>query len=102
MVNALMQGILDMLGWLLDLVLTPVNLIVDNLFPSVAGLINVFTEFIQNYLGGGISYFAQFIPPITRGVISFWLVFLIAYYGVVWGYTLIIKLWNLIQKLKFW
>lgn len=102
MFNAIFKGILSVLGWVLDLVLTPINLLIDNLFPNMASYIELFTTFITRYVGGILAYFSNFIPPFTKQVILMWLIFLIAYYGIAWGYSLIIKIWNLIQKLKFW
>ena len=102
MIKALLNGIMKMVTSVLDIVLLPVNSLISNLFPDMSVAISRFTAFVNSYFGTGLTYFFQLIPPLTRNIIVLWFTFLITYYGVVWSYSLIIKIWNVIQKIKFW
>lgn len=102
MIKALLKGILSMATSIVNLVLTPINSLVLALFPDMSLAITNFTNTINTYVGGSLAFVSQFIPPLTKSLLLFWLTFLIAYYGFIWSYTLIIKIYNVIQKIKFW
>ena len=102
MVKAILNGIMKLVTNIINIVLLPVNALISNIFPNFSSSINQFNSFVSNYVGGTISYFSSLLPPITRNVIAIWLSFLIVYYGVAWSYTLIVKIYNVIQKIKFW
>ena len=102
MIKAILNGLMSLVTTVLDIVLLPVNALIENIFPDMSNAINTFSNFVSTYIGGSIGYFASILPPISRSIIILWLTFLITYYGVVWSYTLIMKIWNVIQKIKFW
>lgn len=102
MIKAIINGIMSLVSSILDIVLLPVNTLIENIFPDMSNAISTFTTFIQTYIGGTLGYFFSILPPITRSIIIMWFTFLITYYGVVWSYSLIMKIWNVIQKIKFW
>lgn len=102
MAKAIMKVIMKLVSSVVDIVLLPVNALISGIFPDFASSINNFNNFVSNYVGGTIGYFSSILPPITRQVIGIWLAFLITYYGVVWSYSLVIKIYNVIQKIKFW
>lgn len=102
MIKALLNGILNMITSLLDIFLTPVNLLFENLFPDMTSAISTFNNFVTRYVGGSLSYFFSIFPPIFRGVLVTWLTFVVAYYTIHYTYLGIIKLFAIIQKIKFW
>ena len=102
MIKALLNGIMKIVTSALDIVLLPVNALIKNIFPDMSNAINTFTTFVNTYIGGTLGYFFSILPPISRSIIILWFTFLITYYGVVWSYSLIVKIWNVIQKIKFW
>lgn len=102
MIKAIINGLMSVVTSILDVILIPVNALINGIFPNMASAISSFNSFISNYVGGTISYFASILPPITRNIIGIWLTFLITYYAVVWSYSLIVKIYNVIQKVKFW
>lgn len=102
MIKAIINGLMKLVTSILNIVLLPVNTLIANIFPDMSSAINTFTTFITNYVGGSLAYFSSILPPITRNIIVLWLTFLITYYGIVWSYSLIMKIWNVIQKIKFW
>ena len=102
MIKAILNGVMKLVTNIINIVLLPVNALIGNIFPNFSSSVSQFNSFVTNYVGGTISYFSSLLPPITRNVIAIWLTFLIVYYGVVWSYSLIVKIYNVIQKIKFW
>lgn len=102
MAKAIMKVIMKLVSSIVDIVLIPINALISGIFPDFSSAISNFTTFVNTYVGGTIGYFASILPPITRSIIGLWLTFLVTYYGVVWSYSLITKIYNVIQKIKFW
>lgn len=86
----------------IDIILIPINTIIDNLFPSMANAITNFTNMCNSFFSGGFQWLLQFVPTLTKSMILIWITFEITYYGVIWTYTLVIRTYNVIQKIKFW
>ncbi len=102
MIKAILNGILNFIIKVLDIVLIPINALFTNLFPDVSSMISTFNNFVNTYLGGGLAYFFSLLPPIFRGLLSTFITFTIAYYGVYYVYVGIKKIFDIIQKIKFW
>lgn len=102
MIKKLLNGILNMASSLVSLVLTPINLLIENLFPNMANAISTFNTFVNTYIGGSLSYFFNLLPPIFRSLLVIWFTFVIAYYGIIYTYLGIKKIYEVIQKIKFW
>lgn len=102
MINALLKGILKVITKLLSLFLLPINLLINQLFPDMSAAIGHFNTFVNTYLGNTLTFFFSILPPIFRSIILIWLTFLITYYTVYYSYLAIIKIFDLIQKIKFW
>lgn len=102
MAKALMKVIMKLATSAVNIILLPINSLIDGIFPDFSSSISSFNSFVSTYVGGTITYFSSILPPITRSVIGLWLTFLITYYSVSWSYALIIKIYNVIRKIKFW
>lgn len=102
MIKALINGILNIVSWVVNLILTPINLLIANLFPDMNTAISNFNNVINNYVGNTLSWASNFIPPLTKNMVVLALTFMITYYGVIWTYTMTIKVFNIIRKIKFW
>lgn len=102
MIKALLKGILKMLIAILNIVLLPINALLENVFPNMTQAINTFTNFINNILGNNMIYFFHILPPIFRTLLVVWFTFVISYYSIYYTYLAIIKIWAIIQKIKFW
>lgn len=102
MIKAIINGILNILMKVIDIVLTPLNLLFDNLFPDVGNMISTFSTFVNTYVGGTLSYFFSLLPPIFRGLLTLFITFVIAYYGIYYTYIGIKKIFDIIQKIKLW
>lgn len=102
MVKAIINGIMKMLTKVINMALLPINSIFSNIFPNMSSAISSFTTFINNYLGNTLGYFFSILPPIFRSILTIWFTFIIAYYGIYYTYLAAVKIWGIIQKLKFW
>lgn len=102
MIKAILSGLLSMLTSIVNIFLLPINVLFENLFPDMTNSISVFNQFVNNYLGGSLSYFFSIFPPIFRNTLIIWLAFVVGYYTIHFTYTSAIKVWTIIQKIKFW
>lgn len=102
MIKALLNGILGLAKKLIAIVLTPINLLITNLFPNMASAITTFNNFVNQYIGGSLSYFFSLLPPIFKTLLVLWFTFVITYYGFIYTYKGIIKIYQVIQKIKVW
>ena len=83
MIKALLNGILGLAKKLITIVLTPINLLVANLFPNMANAITTFNTFVNTYIGGSLSYFFSLLPPTFRSLLVLWFTFVIGYYSFI-------------------
>lgn len=102
MIKALINGILKLLIMILNIVLLPINALIENIFPDMASAIQTFTNFLNNVVGNNMAYFFHLFPPIFRNLLVIWFTFVIAYYSIYYTYKGILKIWEIIQKIKFW
>ena len=102
MIKAILNGILNALTGVVSFLLTPINSLVANLFPSMANAIATFNSFVSNYLGSNLTYFFSMFPPIFKSLLVLFITFCIGYYTVHFTYTALVKIFNVIQKVKFW
>lgn len=102
MIKALLNGILTIITSILNVFLLPINALFENLFPDMTSAISTFNNFVNTYVGGTLSYFFSILPPIFRGLLVIWFTFLISYYTIYFSYHALIKIWGIIQKVKFW
>lgn len=102
MIKKILNGLLKMILKVLNIFLLPVNALIENIFPSMTNAINTFNNFVTNVLGNNLAYFFHLLPPIFRTLLFTWFTFVIAYYSIYYTYLAIIKIWSVIQKIKFW
>lgn len=102
MIKAILNGILKVITTLIGFILTPVNALFSNLFPDMSNAISTFNTFVNTYIGGALSYFFSLFPPVFRSILIIWFTFVVAYYGIIYSYKAIIKIFEIIQKIKFW
>lgn len=102
MIKAILNGLLGALTGVVNFLLTPVNSLISNLFPNMAQAIATFNNFVNTCLGSNLSYFFSMFPPVFKTLLVLFLTFCIGYYTVYFTYVTIIKIFNIIQKVKFW
>lgn len=102
MIKALINGLLKLLLMILNIVLLPINALIENVFPDMANAIQTFTNFLNNIIGNNMVFFFHLLPPIFRSLLVIWFTFVISYYTIYYTYLAILKIWTIIQKIKFW
>ena len=102
MINAIFTGLFKLLNSLIDLVLTPLNILVSNIFPDFSQMIGSFATAVDTYFGNGLAYFFSMLPGVTRYVVLLYLSMLVGYYSVSINAFAVTKIWALIQKIKVW
>lgn len=102
MIKAIINGLLKIIMLILNVFLLPINVLIENLFPDMTQAIGTFNTFVNTYVGGTFTYFFSILPPIFRGILVVWFTFLISYYTIYYTYHGLIKIWGIIQKIKFW
>ena len=92
---------LDLLATLVQVVVFPINAVISSTLPDISSrissVINGFTT-ITNTLGWAIGL----IPTPILTTLSFILIVEIAKFTIFRSTHLVIKVWNLFQKIKFW
>lgn len=102
MVNAILNGFLNAVNTIINTLLSPLDNLVSSLFPDMSTIISNFNTFVSNYVGNGLGYFMTLFPPLTLNVIRFALTFAIAYGTASITYWTFTRIYELIQKIKFW
>lgn len=102
MAKALFSVFFKIIKSVVNIVLTPINLLVVNFFPNLATIINSFNTALTIYLGGGLTYFFNLIPPTSRTLILLYVSILLIYYTSIFSYHLILKIFQIIKKIKIW
>lgn len=102
MIKGILKGILKMILAILNIVLLPINNLIANVFPNMDNAISTFNNFVNNVIGNNLVYFFHILPPTFRSLLVIWFTFVISYYSIYYTYTGILKIWGIIQKIKFW
>lgn len=102
LIKAILNGILNALVGVVSFLLTPLNNLVSTLFPNMASAIGTFNGFVDNYLGSNLAYFFSMFPPIFKSLLVLFFTFCITYYTVYFTYIALVKIFTIIQKVKFW
>ena len=102
MIKVILNGLLSALTGVVSFLLTPVNALVENLFPDMANSIATFNNFVDTYLGSNLAYFFSMFPPIFKSLLVLFFTFCIVYYTVHFTYISLVKIFTIIQKVKFW
>lgn len=101
MFKALFNIILNMLGTLVQLVTYPINSIITSNMPDlsskIADVVSTLSSIFDTILWG-----LGLLPDVLITTLIFILTIEIAKHTIVIGTHALIKVWNLIQKVKFW
>lgn len=102
MAKAIFKVLLKFIKSVVDVILSPINLLVANLLPDLSQMISTFNNGVSRVIGSGLGYFANFLPPYTRTLILVYLGFLITYYTITISVHAILKIINIIKEVKIW
>ena len=102
MAKALFNVFFKVIKTVLNIFMAPINALIVGLFPSLGTIISSFNAAVTLYVGGGMSYFFSLIPPASRYLIMLWLSILISYYGIIFTYHIVLKIIQIIKRIKIW
>ena len=105
MIGALLSGlfslILNLLATIVQIVLLPINLLFQGIFPDLSTSINDVVQGFSQALSG-LSWAVSVIPPVIRTTLLLILTIEIALFAVLKSTRLTSRLWKILQKIKVW
>ena len=101
MFAAIINFFLNLLGFIIQVVLIPFNTIFINVLPDLTSQINQVTNGISE-LFKGIGWALGLLPPGILPVLVFVITIEICKHTIWANAHAIIKVWNVLQKIKFW
>lgn len=102
MAKAIFSVFLKFIKSIVNIFLAPINALVVGLFPDLATLLSSFNNAVSQILGTNIAFFAHLIPPSTRNFIIVYLTILISWYTVTISVHAVLKVVNIMRRLKIW
>lgn len=99
--QAIFNVLFGVIVGLANIFLAPINAIVSTFIPDLSSAINSFTSGL-NLVSSLFSYFSYLVPPNTRALIVLYLTFLISYYTISFSVHAIIRIVEIIKKVKVW
>lgn len=85
----------------IQIVTSPLNLIITNALPDFTAKINQVVSGVPT-LFSGIYWAVGLLPPSVADVLLFIITVEIAKHTIFTNTHLLIRVWNLLQKIKFW
>lgn len=101
MFQALFNIIINLLATVIQLICWPINALITSTMPDLTAQINQVSNGL-NDLFTGIGWALGLLPPGILGVLTFILGVEIAKHTIFVSTHTLIKVWNVLQKLKFW
>lgn len=101
MIQAIFRFLLNLLATLVQIVVSPINLLFVNLLPNVSDKITQVNNGI-NSLFAGMGWALGLLPPGVLPVLIFIITIEIAKHTIWANSHMIIKVWQVLQKIKFW
>lgn len=101
MIKALLNGILTAITQIINLVCLPIDTLITNAFPDLTTSIDKGISGIDQ-LFSNISYALGFVPSSLIETLILILTLQIAFITLMISYHGITRVYNVIQKIKFW
>ena len=102
MAKAIFNVLFKVIKTIANLLLTPINLIVSNLFPDFANLVNTFNTALNTFVTGTLNYFFHILPPNCRAFILLYFTVMVSYYTISISIHAILKVYTIIKNIKIW
>lgn len=101
MFKALFNILINLVATLVQLICLPINAIIVNALPDVSQkIIDVTSTFSQIF--NNMNWALALIPPAISETILFIITCEIAKHTIYISTHTLIKVWNIVQKIKFW
>lgn len=101
MFKALFKLIINLLATVIQLICWPVNTLITNLLPDLSSKITQVTDTLNNVFNS-ITWALGLIPPVVTETILFILTIEIIKHTIYISTHTLVKVWNVLQKIKFW
>lgn len=101
MFKLLISLIINLIATLVQVIMTPFNLVISNALPDISSRILEVTNGVPTIINY-MNYALGFVPPGIIGVLLFILTCEIAKHTIFTSTHVLLKVWNIIQKIKFW
>lgn len=101
MFKALFNIIINLLATLVQLICFPLNLVISSALPDFSSKIDQVTSVLASVFDN-MSWALGLIPPAITEVLLFILLVEVAKHTIYISTHTLIKVWNIIQKIKFW
>lgn len=101
MFKALFSGIIGILANLLSVICWPLNQIIINVLPDLSEKITYVTDNLS-YVFSGLTWAISILPSVVVTTLLFILSLEVAKHTIFKSTHALIKVWNLLQKIKFW
>lgn len=101
MFKALFNIIINMIASVIQIIVWPINQIIVNVMPDVSDKILVVTNTL-NYVFDAITWGLGLLPSFLVETLLFIVTIEIAKHTIFMSTHMLIKVWNVFQKIKFW
>ena len=101
MFSAIVNFFLNLVATIIQVILIPINLIITNVLPDLTSQINQVVNGISE-LFSGIGWALGLLPPGILPVLLFIITIEICKHTIWANAHMIVKVWNVLQKIKFW
>lgn len=101
MFKLLFNGITGILANILSVICWPVNQVISSVLPDLSGKITYIIENL-NTVFSGLTWAISILPPVVVTTLLFILALEVAKHTIFTSTHALLKVWNLIQKIKFW
>lgn len=101
MFKLIMSLIINLVATLVQVIMSPINAIITSALPDLSSKVLQVTNGIPTIIGY-LSYGLGLLPPGIITVLLFILAVEIAKHTIFTSTHVLLKVWNIIQKIKFW
>lgn len=101
MFKLLFNGLTSILANLLSVICWPINQIIENILPNFSDKITYITDNLSGIFSG-VTWAISILPPVVITTLIFILTLEVAKHTIFTSTHALVKVWNLIQKIKFW
>lgn len=101
MFKLLFNGITGILANLLSVICWPINQVITGILPNFSDKITYITDNLSSVFSG-LTWAISILPPVVVTTLLFILTLEVAKHTIFTSTHSLIKVWNLIQKIKFW
>lgn len=101
MIQAIFQFLMNLLATVIQIIVWPINAIITATLPDLSGKIQSVAEVFATVFNT-ITWATGLIPDSIIGTIIFILTVEIAKHTIFTSTHTLLKVWNVLQKIKFW